>query len=336
MINFFLSIFFLNLFIFIFYKSFSKIYNLFDYPDKKRKIHKKPVPLLGGLFLTFNLLVILICVNFFTNLIIIDFFEDYKIYNIFFFIFFCFYLIGYYDDKYKISYNLKFFLSIVLIVLILFLDKNILLNKLVFSFLDYEINLNFLSYPITILCFLLFINAFNMLDGINGQAATYVLFILILFLFKEVLIFFSITIILFLLFFLILNFKNKSFLGDSGTIPLGYMISYIFIKLYNSNKVFLVDEVFLIMSIPGFELLRLSIQRIINKKHPFLPDNNHIHHLIIKKFRYNYTFFIVQFLLVFPYLTYIISFNFFISFFLSLFLYIFLVIYFKKNNKNFI
>ena len=53
------------------------------------------------------------------------------------------------------------------------------------------------------------------------------------------------------------------FLGDSGTILLGFVISYFFIKSYNLGFKIYSDEIFLIMMIPGFELVRLAIQEII-------------------------------------------------------------------------
>ena len=95
MSSFYLFIILINFFIFIFYNKISKLYNLFDYPNNKRKIHKKPVPLLGGLFLVSNLIFILIYVNFSNNLINLIFFENIKSYNFFFFITFLFYLIGF-------------------------------------------------------------------------------------------------------------------------------------------------------------------------------------------------------------------------------------------------
>lgn len=58
------------------------------------------------------------------------------------------------------------------------------------------------------------------------------------------------------------------------------------------------------MIIPGFELLRLAIYRMIKKKHPFKADRNHIHHLLLKKNNYIKTFLFVQFLLIFPYVFY--------------------------------
>ena len=71
-----------------------------------------------------------------------------------------------------------------------------------------------------------------------------------------------------LIFILILNFNNKTYLGDSGSLFLGFLIAFIFIKSYNLGNKFYADEIFLIMSIPGYELLRLSIERIIKKDYP--------------------------------------------------------------------
>ena len=334
MFSFYLFIILLNFFIFIFYKKISKIYNLFDYPDNNRKIHKNPIPLFGGLFLVSNLFFILIYVNFSYNLINSNLFDNIQSYNLFFFITFLFYLIGFIDDKYQINHNIKFVLSIMLIILTFYLDKDLLLRKLEFSFLKLAIDLGSFSYFFTILCFLLFINAYNMLDGINGQATCYALFIFFLLLSKNILVPFIGILLIPLLFFLILNFQNKSFLGDSGTLPLGYMISYIFIKLYNTEKIFFADEIFLIMSIPGYELLRLAIKRILNNKHPFLPDNYHIHHLIGQKCKFIVKFFIIQIIIIFPYLFYIFSNHFFFSIFISLFLYILTIIYFSKGNAE--
>jgi len=334
MFNFFLFILILNFFILIFYKSISKIYNLFDYPDNKRKIHKLPTPLLGGFFLVMNLLIILIYRNFFDNSHNVDVFGKLITYNYFFLITFLFYIVGFYDDKYKISHNTKFILTILLVLLSIYLDPDILLKKLIFSFSDSQVNFGLLSYFVTILCFLLFINAFNMLDGINGQAASYALFIFLLLLIKSNLVIFSVTIIIALLFFLTLNLYNKIFLGDSGTLPFGFMISYIFIKLYNYNKTFLSDEVFLIMSIPGYELIRLAIQRILKRKHPFLPDKNHIHHLIINKYNYYAAFLIVQFTLIFPYMIYILFQKFSVAFVISLTLYAFIIYIFTPGRKS--
>ena len=292
MFSFFFFFLLINFFILIFYKKISIKYALFDYPDYQRKIHKEPISLLGGFFLVTNLIFLFIYYNLsniFVNLYDFEYFDNY---NFFFLITFLFYLIGFLDDKFNLDHNKKFILSVILIILTFYFDKDLVIKELEFTFLKSSFDLGAFRYIITALCLLLFINAYNMLDGINGQATCYALFIFLILILKYILVSFIGVLFISLLFFLILNFQNKSFLGDSGTLPLGYMIGYIFIKLYNTSNLFLADEIFLIMSIPGYELLRLTIKRILNKKHPFLSDNNHIHHLIGKKCKFVVKFFI--------------------------------------------
>lgn len=329
-----LLVFFFNLFLIIFNKKISKIYNLFDKPDFVRKIHKSPIPLLGGLFLILNLILIIFISKYFFLVFNYNYFTEYEL-----LVFLCsclfFYLLGFYDDKYNLSANFKLSMMAIAISLLIFTDKNLLIKNLIFSFSDSSINLGIFSYFITLLCFLLFINAFNMLDGINGQSTSYLIFIFLILILKNILVIFSTLMIINLIFFLILNFKNKAYLGDSGTLLAGYLISYIFVKNYNANiyKDFFVDEIFLIMSIPGFELLRLALKRILEKNHPFKGDQSHIHHLLCNKFDVKIAYLIVQFLLIFPYVIYFFSKSFYISFLSSIFLYFLFIYKLSTNNK---
>ena len=131
---------------------------------------------------------------------------------------------------------------------------------------------------------MIFSNAFNMLDGINLQVGIYTVAVLILFLIKIGFSYDLIIIILSMLTYLFLNYKGKTFLGDSGTYFISYIISIIFIKSYNSDKLFLCDEIFMIMILPGLELIRLFLIRGIKKKNPLMPDRQHVHHLLQDKF----------------------------------------------------
>ena len=128
------------------------------------------------------------------------------------------------------------------------------------------------------------------------------------------------------------NLKNLMFLGDSGSLILGFLISYISIKAYNQNFISHADEIFLIMSIPGYELLRLFIKRISIGRNPFAADSNHIHHYLINKYTHIKTFFIMQILFFFPIFCYFISKRFYVSLILSLFFYLLLLILLKKKN----
>ena len=329
-----LLVFFFNLFLIIFSNRISKVYNLFDKPDFVRKIHKLPVPLLGGLFLILNLLLIIFINKYIFLVFTNNYFAEYEL-LLFLSLCLFFYLLGFYDDKRNLSANYKLLMMAIAILLLIFTDKDLLIENLIFSFSESSFNLGIFSYFVTLLCFLLFINAFNMLDGINGQSASYLIFIFLILILKNILVFFSILMIINLFFFLILNFKNKAYLGDSGTLLAGYLISYIFVKNYNINinKDFFVDEIFLIMSIPGYELLRLAIKRILEKRHPFKGDQSHIHHLLCNKFDVKIAYFTVQLLLIFPYGIYFFSKSFYISVLSSISLYSLIIYKLPANNK---
>ena len=128
-------------------------------------------------------------------------------------------------------------------------------------------------------------NALNMFDGINLQSGFYCLLIFCVFIYKNIFFNLSLSIIISLILFLYLNFRNKIYLGESGIQFLAFLISYIFIKSTNfQNFTFYADEIFIIMAIPGLDMFRLFIARLISGKHPFKPDTNHIHHLISNYF----------------------------------------------------
>ncbi len=70
-------------------------------------------------------------------------------------------------------------------------------------------------------------------------------------------------------------------MGDSGTTLLSIIFSLILISSYNNGQVEHADEILLLMLIPGLEIIRLFITRIVNKKNPFFPDRDHLHHYLI-------------------------------------------------------
>ena len=330
MIIYFIIIFFFNLIIFMNYKKISILYNLYDYPDELRKKHKNPTPLFGGLVIIIN--IFLYCFVDYISFIEFNFFQNKSEISIFLLFSSLFFFVGYIDDKLSITPNLKLLIYILLIFILIFFDKDLIIRKINFSFSDFIFNFQTFSIFFTILCFLLFINSFNMLDGINGQAGTYSIYISIIFIFLNINPLFFISLIITILFFLYFNFKDKIFLGDSGTILLGFLISYFFIKSYNMGSTITSDEIFLIMMIPGFELLRLAIQRLKNKRHPFSADNNHIHHLFLTRLSFFKSYFLVQFLLFFPFLFYLLIANSFISLIVSSTIYSITFLYFSKKK----
>jgi UDP-GlcNAc:undecaprenyl-phosphate GlcNAc-1-phosphate transferase len=139
-----------------------------------------------------------------------------------------------------------------------------------------------------------------MFDGINLQSSLYSINIFFFFILKGIFIEISLVMILCLIFFSYLNFKNKCFLGNNGSLLIAFIISYLFIKSQSIENTFSADEIFLAMQLPGLDLFRLAIQRIYNKKHPFHADRNHIHHLLLKKFGYTKTLLILSCLITIP------------------------------------
>lgn len=322
--------FIINISFVIFYDFFRKKINIIDLPDKKRKLHKIPVPLLGGIFLFINLFLLLI-ISLFDKQILYDFFylKEKKDIIIFFSSCLLLFILGLLDDKFRINPYLRFTIFLI-IFLVITQEKNLRIEYVQLSFLKDVVDLSYFSHFFTILCFLLFINAFNFFDGINLQSGIYSLILsIIISIINNNLLFFYIL-QFFLIIFLYLNYKNKTFLGDSGTYLLSFIFAYYFIKFYNDRHIIYADEIAVLMLIPGLDLFRLFFVRIINKKNPFFPDKNHIHHLLLKKFNYIWVNFILFFLIIFSYLFYKIFAIQYLSIFFIIIIYFFLVYYFSK------
>ena len=96
----FIFIIFFNFLFLFFYRKISHIYNVFDLPDRKRKIHTKKIPLLGGLIIFLNIIFFYLSINFKEN------------YSVIFIIgCFSFFIFGLIDDKKNLNANLKLLLQ---------------------------------------------------------------------------------------------------------------------------------------------------------------------------------------------------------------------------------
>jgi len=281
-----------NIFFILNYKRVAKAINAYDYPDLKRKIHKKVTPILGGTIIVLSILILNIFLILKKDLGEI-YFKDRLYLLSFFFPCYIFYIIGLIDDKFSINPYLKFILSTLTIVIVINLDNSLVINDLKI-FKNYSISLGKFSLFFSILCFLLFINALNLFDGINLQVGLYSIFIIIFLITKNDFGHISSIIIISLIFFLILNFNNKSFLGDGGTLLLAFIIAYLTIKTYNYKQTIDCGKIFILMFFPGIDMFRLFIVRLISKKNPFYPDKNHIHHILSTKFGFKKATFMIQ------------------------------------------
>ena len=271
-----------NLLFIFFFKKICAFINLFDYPDFRRKLHKKKVFLGGGVLIKLNLLTLVILL-FFNNFLDKYYFYSLKSYISFFVIPLFLFIIGFFDDKKNLSANTKLILVSIVIYFAITIDSDLLITEIKLINLEKIFYLSNFSTAFTMLCFLLFINAFNMFDGINLQVGVYSLLIFAIFLFNDVLSLLSIFFLFIIFIYLLLNYSKKIFLGESGCILISYFISYFFIKSYIIQKVFVAEQIILYLLFPGLDLFRLFIYRIVNKKNPFIADNKHLHHLLLKK-----------------------------------------------------
>ena len=290
-----------NIFFLTFFKKISKFINVFDLPDNKRKIHTEKISLLGGLIFLFNIICYLLY-EFLINkekIFKIFYFQETLSIFIFFFSSILIFLIGYIDDKIKLSARVRLILLsfIILINLLVNSDLNISLIKL--SFLN-SFSIENFSFFWTFLCLLLFINAFNFFDGINLQSAGFIYAICFFFLYKNIFFDFFVVIFIANTFFIYLNYYSKTFLGNSGSFFLPFLFGSLFISSYNNTSL-VADEIVVLMLIPGWDLLRLFFQRILKKTSPMTADNNHIHHYLIKKFSNTKAALIIQALIWIPF-----------------------------------
>ena len=191
-------------FVFILRNEICSKLKLVDYPNDK-SVHKEKALLFGGIFLISSLflnIIILILTNKFQN----NFFN--------FFLILSFFFVALIDDIKNLNPNLKIILSIIICFIGISLDSELKINNLFFFYSDsiYLNNNSFFNYVLPILCILLFLNAFNFIDGINGLASTVGLSFFLYLIIKNPLIlnlyyFFIIS----LLFFLFINTKYKVF-----------------------------------------------------------------------------------------------------------------------------
>ncbi|MFH0761086.1 MAG: MraY family glycosyltransferase, partial [Bacteroidota bacterium] len=143
------------------------------------------------------------------------------------------------------------------------------------------------------------INCFNLLDGIDGLASGMAIFISVIFgiwLYKLgysnfALLAFALTGGLIPFFFYnVFGKKNKLFMGDSGSLMLGFLFSVLAMKILcceiaPGNSLYmnaLPVVVMSVMIIPMFDTIRVFTLRIIKGKSPFVPDRTHLHHVFLK------------------------------------------------------
>jgi len=155
------------------------------------------------------------------------------------------------------------------------------------------------SIILTFIVFMGVVNAMNLIDGIDGLAtgisfmATSIFGIWFFLTGETAFVYIGIAIIGTLLAFLGFNVfgtTNKIFMGDTGSLLLGYLMT-IFVIVFNQHNIVNIAPwhihnapiiSFGILFIPLFDTMRVMLIRIFKWKSPFSADRNHIHHRILK------------------------------------------------------
>ena len=184
------------------------------------------------------------------------------------------------------------------------------------------------------------INSFNYFDGLDGTlsfASISVLAILYFIIPDEDIKKFLIIILIPLLIFLCFNFSilklPKLFLGDSGSLLIGFIIAFTLIYISNEK---ILHPILLAWSIVIFvyEFISINFIRLINKEGVFIANRDHLHHIIFEKTGSVFlTNFLIVFLNIFLFIIGYISFKF--NPILSLFLFIIMFMLFLTFRKNF-
>jgi len=256
-----------------------------DEPSE-RKVHLKAIPRTGGMaiFVVFVLtLVITRCFNTnVSNLLVLNrqlvfFMAGAAI---------CF-GIGIFDDFRRLGPNIKFFFQIIAASIAYW--GGISIGG--FSIFTVFIKVGLLSYFITVFWFVLFINAVNLVDGLDGLAAGIVVFASVVMVILSILREDYLTALLFTalggsaLGFLRYNFNPATvFLGDGGSYFLGYAVAGLSIMGLVKSQVGAAMLIpLLALGIPLFDTILSPLRRFVRGQKMFRPDNGHIHHRLIDK-----------------------------------------------------
>lgn len=269
---------------------------LFDMPDN-RKVHKIPVPRLGGISF-YPVILITLCFVLGTRIYIGYPIADLPANEFLFFTVggMMLFLIGVADDLIGVGYRYKFLVQIIAAFLIVWPGEW-------FNTLDGLLGIYELPKVLGVL-FTLFVvvyitNAINLIDGIDGLAsglsciALFVLGIICVVEKEEIyaLLAFSTfgVIVPFWFYNVFGNAKrgHKLFMGDTGSLILGYIISLIVIHLSRVDDLGIAGHsnmalAFSALIVPLFDVVRVVMHRLREKKNPFLPDKNHFHHKLLR------------------------------------------------------
>lgn len=260
--------------------------NLSDSPIK-RSSHKHPVPTFGGVGIFAGTLIAYMIWNFMD--------EGYLMHKVFACTIILFFL-GIKDDIYGLSATKKIF-SQILAALLIVVGSDLRISSFFGIFGIHELPY-IISVLFSIFLIVALINAFNLIDGIDGLSAGvamiasggFALWFMLNGYWSLACLGFSLSASLFA--FLRFNFSttSKIFMGDTGSLIVGFWVAVMALKFVEVNVININSEnvyqnapviAIALLSVPIFDTLRVFSIRILRGKSPFSADRSHVHHLMV-------------------------------------------------------
>lgn len=278
--------------------NFCKRKKLYDIPND-RKVHKNATPRLGGISFFPSMLTAFCVILLFTPLIEPNTLPI-NLWSLIFMIgLLMIYGVGIVDDLVGLNATTKFFFQIV--TASLFPLAGLYINNLYGVFGIHEIPYC-IGFPLTVFIIVFIDNAINLIDGIDGLAAG--LSLLALMGFLAYFIHYDVFVHTYnimvagmmgaLVAFGYFNLcgsieKNtKIFMGDSGSLSLGFILSFLAVKCAMNNSLIWPSrhEAFLVpltlLFVPAADVVRVTLHRLRHHQPLFLADKNHIHHKLLR------------------------------------------------------
>lgn len=252
-----------------------------DVPKDKRRMHKKPIPRLGGLaiFSGFYLSTLVFCTPYMTreirgmlvgSIIIIA--------------------LGMFDDVLALKPMQKFGFQLIATAIPVYCGVRITSLPNIFGGTDAYIPLNiYMQYTVTIIWLLLILNAVNLIDGLDGLAVgvsaimSICVMIIVILVQSPAVAIIAAALAGACLGFIPYNFNPaKLFMGDTGSMFIGYTLAVMSVMgLFKAYAIIAFAIPFLIFGLPIFDMVFVSIRRVLNGKSPMSADKTHLHHRLI-------------------------------------------------------
>ncbi len=258
-------------------------YQIGDTPNA-RKVHKKFVPYLGGVAIVLSVIVGTV-----VSIILVPIIAGVVPHHYYILGIACLFitLVGLYDDLKSLKFSTKFYCQIAAALLVV-------IGGFQFDTLQLpvigDIHLGMFSFIFTLLWIVFITNAMNLLDGLDGLASGVATIIFATFAVialqsgRTLVALINVILILANLGFLKYNFHPaKIFMGDAGSLFLGFAISVISLEIGrvgDSNTLNLIVPL-TVLAVPALDTFISFFRRAGKRMHPFMADKEHIHHRLM-------------------------------------------------------